>query len=223
MSQAKPTAVPCKKIMLVDDHDLVRIAIRSLLSHQPQLVIVAEASCGLEAVQLAKLHLPDIILLDIELPDLSGVEVAKRLLRIKPFRIIALTSHTDSFYIGQLLRIGVQGYLSKNCQHQELLQALLENKGPMPYLDQQMVEEITQNLFEQPSQASLFEDLSQRELEILLMLCHGEKTAHISKKLFLSPKTINLHRQKLFKKLNVSSTLELAKLAFEHKLIDKNG
>lgn len=219
MNTAAPTR---KKIMIIDDHDLVRIAIKALLSHQPQLVIVAEASCGLEAIQLAKVHLPDIILLDIELPDLSGVEVAKRLLHIKPFRIIALTSHTDSFYIGQLLRLGVSGYLSKNCQHQELLQVLLEHKETTPYIDQQMLAEISQNLFDPTHRASPFDDLSQRELEILLLLCHGEKPGQIGQKLFLSTKTILQHRQNLFKKMKVSTSAELAKLAFEYNLIDKN-
>lgn len=212
-----------QKIMIIDDHDLVRIAIKALLSQHPQLVMVAEASCGLEAIQLAKIHLPDVILLDIELPDLSGVEVAKRLLHIKPFRIIALTSHTDSFYIGQLLRLGVSGYLSKNCQHQELLQALLDHKESMPYIDQKMLLDISQNLLDPLGQASPFEDLSQRELEILLLLCHGEKPTQIGQKLFLSPKTILQHRQKLFKKMRVTSTAELAKLAFEYNLIDKNS
>jgi two-component system invasion response regulator UvrY len=219
----KTTAFAPKKIMIIDDHDLVRIAIKALLSHQPELVIVAEASCGLEAIQLAKVHSPDIILLDIELPDLSGVEVAKRLLHIRPFRIIALTSHTDSFYIGQLLRLGVSGYLSKNCQHQELLQVLLEHKAATPYIDQKMLAEISQNLFNPTQQASPFDELSQRELEILLLLCHGEKPSHIGQKLFLSTKTVLQHRQKLFKKMQVSSNADLAKLAFEHNLIDKNS
>ena len=186
------------KLLLIDDHALARTAIKALLSPYPEFKVVAEASSGLEAIQLAKQHLPDIILLDIELPDLSGVEVAKRLLQISPFRIIILTSHTDNFYIGPLLRLGIQGYLSKNCQREELTQALKATKNQAPFIDLQMTEHFSQQLFEPVS--SPFENLSQRELEILLMLCHGEKMTLIAKQLFLSPKTISMHRQNIFKK-----------------------
>lgn len=215
------TAAQPKKILIVDDHALVRIALKTLLAQHPQLVVVAEATCGLEALQLAKQHSPDIILLDIELPDLSGVEIAKRLLHLHAFRIIALTSHTDSFYIGQLLRLGIDGYLSKNCQPDELLTALLHAPQKMPVLDQQMIEDMAQQWLKETPPTSPFESLTQRELEILLMLCHGEKMATIAKRLFLSPKTIQMHRQKLLKKMHVNTTLELVQLAFQHNLVDK--
>lgn len=213
-------STPVLQVLIIDDHSLVRSAIKTLLNQYPQFRVVAEAGCGLEALQLAKKWRPDIILLDIELPDLSGVEVAKRLLQLHPFRIIALTSHSDSFYIGQLLRMGVSGYFSKNCQPAELIQALI-GKDSTPYIDQQMLEHISQNLLDKAPSQSPFEGLSQRELEVLLMLCQGKKPLEIAKHLFLSPKTVNTHRQKLFRKMHVKNNIELAQLAFQHKLIDK--
>lgn len=220
MTTSSPKPLSPKKLLLIDDHALVRTAVKALLNDCHELHIIAEAASGAEALQLAKLHLPDIILLDIELPDLSGVEVAKRLLQIRPFRIIVLTSHTDSFYIGQLLRLGIHGYLSKSCQRDELIHALLATEQQTPFIDQRMTDSLTANLFDVTP--SPFEDLSQRELEILLMLCHGEKIAFIAKQLFLSPKTITMHRQNLFKKMHVKNTVELAKLAFHYKLIEKD-
>ena len=214
MTKSTTKSLLPKKLLLIDDHALARTAVKALLKDCAELNIIAEAASGSEALQLAKMHLPDVILLDIELPDLSGVEVAKRLLQIRPFRIIVLTSHTDSFYIGQLLRLGIHGYLSKNCQREELIQALLATEQQTPYIDQLMTESLTFNLFDLTP--SPFEDLSQRELEILLMLCHGEKIAFIAKQLFLSPKTISMHRQNLFKKMQVKNSSALETRVYAH-------
>jgi two-component system invasion response regulator UvrY len=211
-----------RKLLIIDDHALARIAVKALLQSLPQLTIVAEAASGSEAIALAKQHLPDVILLDVELPDLSGVEVAKRLLQIQPFRIIVLTSHTDHFYIGQLLRLGVSGYLSKNCRSEDLIQALCATDKQPPLIDPQMAENLSQHLFTAAPATTPFDDLSQRQLEILLMLCRGEKIATIAKHLFLSPKTVNTHRRSLYKKLQVNTTGELAKLALHHKLVDND-
>lgn len=221
MNKSSPVS-SAQKILLIDDHALARCAVTALLKPYPQFSVIAEAANGADALRLARLHLPDIILLDIELPDLSGVEVAKRLLQIHPCRIIVLTSHSDRFYIGPLLKLGIHGYLSKNCQPTELLEALLTTHNHLPFIDQQMTEHLTQQLFGESLPPVPFETLSQRELEIVFLLCRGEKMASIARKLFLSPKTISMHRQTLFKKLHVANATELAKLAFQHKLIDPN-
>ncbi len=165
MTTLTPSPYLTSKILLVDDHTLARCAVKALLSRYSQFIIVAEAATGAEALALAKQHLPDIILLDIELPDLSGVEVAKRLLKIHPCRIIVLTSHSDRFYLGPLLKLGIHGYLSKNCQPAELMAALQTTNNHLPFIDQQMTEQLTQQLFTDTLPPEPFEGLSQRELD----------------------------------------------------------
>jgi two-component system invasion response regulator UvrY len=206
------------RILIIEDHALVRAAIRAILRQHPEMIIVSEAANGKDGIDTAKKLKPDVVLLDIELPDISGMQVAKKIMQSIPTKIIALTSQTDTVYLKQLSNLGVHGYLTKNCSPQELLEAIRSIQKPQPYLGLRVAEEISTTFLNQPSR-SPFVALSQRELEILIMICHGEKTSIIAEKLFLSPKTINKHRQAFFKKLNVKNDIELAKLALQHGLI----
>ena len=134
--------------------------------------------------------------------------------------MIALTSQTDDVYLNQLLKLGISGYLTKNCSPAELVDAITSSNGKskQPYITLQVAEQISSAFLsnQEPSPLNL---LSQRELEILIMVCHGQKTATIAERLYLSPKTINKHHQNLLKKLKVRNDMELAKLALRHGLI----
>src|SRR3989338_10340866 len=203
------------RILIIEDYILVREAIKAILRQQPGFEVIGESDNGKDGIDLAKKLKPDIILLDIDLPDISGMQVAKRILQHIPTKIIALTSQTDDLYLTQLSKLGVSGYLTKNCAPNELLEAITNIKENLPYITPEVAEQVSLALLS-PTQSSPLLNLSQRELEIVIMICHGEKTIHIAEKLFLSPKTINKHRQNLFKKLNVRNDVELAKLALQH-------
>lgn len=209
------------KILLIDDHALVRSAIRELLQQNATLQVIAEATTGQEGIELAKQHHPDLVLLDLQLPDLTGMEVAKRLLHINStLKILAVSAHFDEPYLSQLLKIGVSGCLPKTAGYQEFLMAIEAVQRDECFIGQQLAEKIT--LAYLNKEQSPFENLSARELDILLLLCQGDKSAIIAKKLFISPKTVNAHRQQLFKKLGVTNNIELAKLAIQYGLIDPN-
>lgn len=206
------------KILLVDDHTLVRSAIRQLLQSNSSLQVVAEADTGESAIDLCKKHRPDLVMLDIELPDLSGIEVAKRLVHLGlPLKILAISGNFDETYLSRLIKLGVSGYLPKSAKPQEFSAAIKSILNGQTFISQAIAEKVTQAYLNQ--QHSPFDGLSQRELEILIMLCQGVKTADIAKKLFISPKTVNAHRKQLFLKLDVSNNIELAKLAIQHGLI----
>lgn len=217
-NKPKSTSTQAVHILIIEDHALVRAAVKAILRQQKKFIVIGEAANGKDGIELAKKLKPDVILLDIELPDISGMQVAKRILQYAPTKIIALTSQTEDVYLNQLSKLGIAGYLTKNCSPNELLEAIKNIKENQPYITPQVAEKISL-AFLNPSQSSPLISLSQRELEIVIMICHGEKTSHIAEKLFLSPKTINKHRQNLLKKLNVRNDVELAKLALQHGLI----
>lgn len=205
------------RILIIEDHTLVRAAVKAILRQHGAFIVIGETANGKDGIDLAKKLKPDVILLDIELPDISGMQVAKRILQASQTKIIALTSRTDEVYLNQLAKLGVNNYLTKNCTPHELLEAISNSKKNQPYITPQVAEQISMSYLR--PQTTPLTNLSQRELEIFIMICHGEKTAHIAEKLFLSPKTINKHRQSLLKKLGVRNDVELARLALQFGLI----
>lgn len=214
----RSAASPVVHILIIEDHSLVRAAIKAILQQKPEFVVVGEAENGKDGIQLAKSLKPDIVLLDIELPDISGMQVARRIVQSIDVKIIALTSQSDEVYLNQLSRLGVESYLTKECQPWELLEAIMGALANQPYLTQEVAEHISMNYLNQMQNAPLM-SLSQRELEIFIMIAHGTKTADIAKKLFLSPKTVNKHRLSLLKKLNAKNDIALAKLALQYGII----
>jgi two-component system invasion response regulator UvrY len=209
--------IPITRILIIEDYILVREAIKAILRQQPGFEVVGESDNGKDGIDVAKKLKPDVILLDIELPDISGMQVAKRILQSVNTRIIALTSQIDEVYLNQLSKLGVMSYLTKDCSPAELLDAITSNQNE-PYMTSQVAEQISLSYLNQLQNQPLL-SLSQRELEILIMICHGEKTADIAKKLFLSPKTISKHRLNFLKKLGVKNDIELAKLVLQSGLM----
>ncbi len=208
------------RILIIEDFSLVRAAIKAILRQHKKFVIIGEASTGKDGVEMAKKLKPDVILLDIELPDISGMMVVKRISQTAA-KVIALTSQVDELYLNQLLKLGISGYLTKMCSPAELVEAIanaVSQKNKQPYLPLQVAEQIS-TAYLNNQDVSPLTLLSQRELEILIMICHGQKTAIMAERLFLSPKTINKHHQNILKKLNVRNDMELAKLALKHGLI----
>ncbi len=208
------------KIMLVDDHDLVRTGVRRLLEDNPDLEIVGEACSGEEAVNLVRELNPDIVLMDLNMPGIGGLEATKKLKHLVPqVRIIIVTMVDDTMFPQRLLKAGASGYLTKGAKTEEIMRAIRDvmvNKRYIsPDLALRMATDVDDN-------KSPFAGLSERELQVLMMLMEGQRVSEISNSLFLSPKTISTYRARLHEKLGVKTDIELTRLAIEHGIISGN-
>jgi len=210
------------KILLVDDHELVRTGIKLMLSGATNIEIVGEASTGEEAVNLARELKPDIVLMDINMPGIGGMEATIRLIRSDPaIKILVISTHKDDFLPSRLISIGAAGYLTKTANREELVNAIMCIQDGNRYVNPMMLDQIILPRFTTNNEViSPFAQLSERELQILLMVARGIETEEIAKKLFLSTKTINGYRGAVLKKLGVRTDVEATRIAIKHGLID---
>lgn len=207
------------KVLLIDDHALIRAAIFNLLSAVENIEVIGEASNGDDAIKFVRTHNVDVALVDISMPGMSGVELTRRLLQIKPeLKIIALTSHDDDMYTAQVLRLGAAGFLTKGTNAEELIKAIYAVHNDRHYLMPHVAEQMA-GKYISGEHSSPFDDLKPRELEILLLISQGHKAQEVAERLFISTKTVNSYRYRLYKKLNIKSDVELAKLAIQYGLI----
>lgn len=207
------------RVLIVDDHKLVRVAVKNILNQASGIEVIGEAKNGDEALQLAREFKPDIVLLDIGMPGMSGIEATRRLAQVKDVKVILLTSYMDDLFTGKLMANGARGYLTKAARPEELINAIFSVQAGERYITPQIAEHMAANYL-QGEEESPLKQLSNRELEILMLICRGEKPAMIAKNLFISVKTVNGHRYQLFKKLGVTSDIELTRLAIAYGLID---
>lgn len=197
------------RVLLVDDHPVVRSGIRSLLEKALDIEVVGEANNGDEALHLAKELTPDIMLLDMELPDMNGNEVAQRLIKEKsPIRILALSAHDDRQYIQQLLSTGASGYLVK----EEVPEAIVEAvrgvaRGEQGWVSRQIAAKMTNWMREETDNRM---DLTPREREVLHSVVAGKTNQEIGLALGISEKTVEKHLEGIFHKLGVASRVEAA-------------
>ena len=210
-------------IMLVDDHDLVRTGLKRLINDEEGFRVVCEAATGEEALQEVKNHEIDIVLMDINMPGIGGLEATRKLLQIKPdLKIIGVTMHDDEIFPQRLLKAGAVGYLTKGSDINEMIHAMREVMADRRYICPDIAQQIALTQM-QEFQSSPFESLSERELQVMIMLMDGQKINTISDKLALSPKTVSTYRHRLYLKLGVNNDMELARLALQHGFIDKHG
>ena len=223
------------KLMLVDDHDVVRTGLRSFLETQPGLKVIAEANNGLEALEQAKKAQPDIVLMDVTMPDMDGMEATRQLKRLYPeCQVLVLTVHSDKQYFMQMLAAGASGYLTKQAAADELVAAIKAIAAGHVYLqpalarwlldDYQRLANHTATLTlneinEKNANAVDLNILSKRERQVLELVGEGLNNHDIGNKLELSPKTIARHRERIMKKLNMHSRTELVKFAIRTGLI----
>lgn len=218
------------RLMLVDDHQVIRTGLKSFLQTQPDLEVVAEANNGQEAIEHALEIRPDIIIMDISMPTMDGLEATRRLKEVWPQVIIlCLTVHEDKFYFMKMLEAGASGYLTKQAASDELVQAIHTVASGHIYLQpalarwlledyQQLVETPFSDKSENGKGVGL-EALSERERGVLEMVGQGLNNNEIGEKLGLSPKTIARHRERIMSKLNLHSRTELVKFAIRTGLI----
>lgn len=211
------------KIILVDDHDLVRTGIRRLLEDIEDFDVVGEATSGEEAIKLVTEQDPDVVLMDINMPGIGGLEATRKLLANKPaLRIIIVTMHQDDLFAQRLLKAGAVGYLTKGAKIDEISHAIRETLAGRRYITPDIAQQLALSQFPESESSSPFDSLSERELQVMMMLMEGHKVSEISDKLCLSPKTISTYRQRLYNKLKVQSDIELARLAMLHGVIESN-
>jgi len=208
------------KLLIVDDHDLVRTGLRHIVSGDPEIEVVGEAGNGEEAITKNRELQPDVVLLDISMPGLSGFEVTKRLQQVSPdARIIILTVHAESPFPSKLLDAGATGYLAKGCEASELLAAIHSVSEGKRYIGGDIAQRLALSLLPGASQ-SPFDDLTSREMEVALMLMQGMGAPEIAETMKLSPKTVATYKHRVYDKLSVHKEVELMKLALRHGIID---
>ncbi len=208
-------------VMIVDDHDLVRVGIQRLLKDAKGIQVVAEACTGEDAVTLSRNLKPDVILMDINMPGMGGIEACKRIHRYVPdAKIIVLTVHSDEPYPSRLLKAGASGYLTKGTGVDELVMAIRQVNSGGRYISAHVAQEMALKPFKDHEKSELFQGLSEREIQVMMMITSGEKVATISDSLCLSPKTVNSYRYRLFEKLGVDNDVRLTHLAIRHGIID---
>jgi two-component system invasion response regulator UvrY len=213
------------KVLLVDDHDLVRAGIRRLMedhSATEGIEVVAEAASGEEAVDQVRQYSPDVVLLDVNMPGIGGLEAARRILRVDPeVRIIALTVYEEGPLLKRMIDVGAAGYLTKGCEVSEMVTAIRRVSRGERYIASEIAQRLALGMLP-GAESSPLEALSNREMQILLMLTQGQKPQVISRKLHLSPKTVSTYKTRLQEKLNVRSDVELIRLAMQCGMLDKS-
>ena len=223
------------KLMLVDDHDVVRTGLRSFLETQPGMEVVAEAQNGVQALERAKDAQPDIVLMDITMPDMDGMEATRQLKSLYPdCQVLVLTVHADKQYFMEMLAAGASGYMTKQAAADELIAAIQAVAAGHVYLqpalarwlldDYQRLANHTatpslSNINQKNKDAVNLDILSKRERQVLELVGEGLNNSDIGKQLELSPKTIARHRERIMKKLNMHSRTELVKFAIRTGLI----
>jgi two-component system invasion response regulator UvrY len=208
-------------VMIVDDHQLVRAGLRSILEGAGDLAVVAEAQSGEEALAHAQNQSPvDVVLMDINMPGgMGGIEATRRLRRILPDAyIVALSALSDEPLPTQLHDAGAVGYLTKGCPAKELLDAIRAVHRGLPYVDARLAQRRMVAGWRGTKQTP-FEELSAREMQVTLMILDGRRSMEIAECLSLSQKTVSTYRQRIFEKLEVSTDVELTRLAYRHGMI----
>lgn len=209
------------KLIIADDHTMFLQGIISLIKHESSIKIVGKAVNGIEVLNILKIQSADIVILDISMPEMDGIELSKILKKEYPFiKIIIVSTHSNAKIISRLIRIGVNGYLLKNAEKAELLEAIYTVADGEKYFSKDVEDQYLSNNQKIEKQISNLTELSSREKEILVLIAHEYNTAEIAEKTFISLNTVNTHRRNLLSKLNAKNTAGLVKYAVENGLVD---
>lgn len=209
------------KILVVDDHDLVRMGIARMLADVPGFTVVAEACSGEEAVLKARNLRPDVVLMDVKMPGMGGLEATKKLLMVDDkVKIIAVTACDDDLYPVRLMQAGAVGYVTKGAEFGEIVDAISKVRSGSLYMSADIAQQIALRRMAPADDVSPFERLSQRELQTALLIANGQKVHEIADTFSVSPKTVNTYRYRIFEKLSINSDVELTLLAVKHNLTD---
>jgi DNA-binding NarL/FixJ family response regulator len=213
--------LPTKKIriLLVDDHAVVRRGFRLILEGQPDLEVVGEAADGRQAVELGEKLQPEVAVIDVSMPELNGIEATRRLAEVSPrTRVLALSMHKDAVYVREILRAGARGYLLKDSNDTDFLAAVRAVSKGEGFLSPGIADAVLNDYRRHVSDP--VDLLSSREREVLQMIAEGQTNKEIANTLSLSVYTVEAHRGRIMEKLNLHSTGELVRFAVRKGLID---
>jgi two-component system response regulator NreC len=215
--------MPDIRLLLVDDHDVVRTGIKMLLEGQPDLIIVGEADNGLQAISLVKELTPDVVVMDLTLPDISGIEATRHIKDTYPgVAVVALTIHEDEQYFFEMLQAGASGYVPKRAAPEDLISAIRAAYSGEIYIYPSLAKALVADFLghsNQEADASSIDGLTSREAEVLALLAEGMSNEEIGERLSISKHTVARHRENLMRKLELHSRSDLVKYAIRKGLI----
>lgn len=209
------------RILLADDHKIVLDGLHALLEKQPGMEVVAEAEDGRKTVQLVQKLLPDVVIMDIAMPDLNGIEATRQIVAETPnVKVVALSIHSDRRFIVEMFKAGALGYLLKDCAFEELANAIRSVVANRLYLSPKIADIVVKDYIRLSlkTEFSVFSVLTSREREVLQLLAEGKTTKQIASNLRVSIKTVETYRQRIMDKLGIHSVAELTKYAIRERL-----
>lgn len=211
-------------IFLADDHTMFREGLRYIISNNPDYTVIGESGDGRNALLAIEKHQPDIAIIDISMPNMTGIEITRQLKKFNPdIKIIILSQHDNEEYVRQLLKYKVNAYVLKDNAGYDLLNAISEvNKGNIffsPQITKRLINELQQQKIKTTND-NVFSILTNRELEILKLVAEGKTNNNIGSLLFISEKTVKNHRTNIMNKLNIHKTIDLVKYALKNGLIE---
>ncbi len=211
------------RVLVVDDHQLVRIGTCRLLADVDGIQVVGQAESGELAIELVREVKPDVVLMDVQMPGIGGLEATRRCLRVDPdLKVLAVTVHDQEPYPSKFLKEGAQGYVTKRADVDEMVRAIKKVMAGQRYLSAEIAQQLALRPFNEDNR-SPFDILSSREMQITLMVIGGHRVPDISESLSLSPKTVNSYRYRIFDKLGIRNDVALTKLAIKHRVIDSEA
>lgn len=218
---------PSQRVLICDDHAIFRQGIRQVLANNPDLEVVGEAATGLEAIAAVKKLKPDLVVMDITMPELSGIEVTKEITGLMPeCKVVILSVHSRKTFIMEALKAGARGYVLKDSAGEKLLDAVKAVREGECYLDTPVAAHIVDEFVRMPGrdgEEELPEKLTDRERQILRLVVEGYANKDIAEKLFISPKTVDNHRARIMAKLGRHDVIGLAKYAIATGLVDPDS
>ncbi|TRY30149.1 UvrY/SirA/GacA family response regulator transcription factor [Aliiglaciecola sp. M165] len=209
-------------LLLVDDHELVRTGIRRILEDVSDFKVIGEVDNGEEAIKFCRNSPPNIVLMDMNMPGIGGLEATKQIIHYaQDSKVIVLSVHTENPIPARVMQLGAFGYLTKGTDPAEMIIAIRKVAAGQRYIAPDIAQQIAIGQLNL-NETNPFDQLSKRELEITIMLTKGSRVPDIANQLNISAKTVNTYRYRMFEKLNVASDVELTHLALRHNLIDTN-
>ncbi|XTP31638.1 response regulator [Microbulbifer sp. MCCC 1A16149] len=207
------------KVLVVDDHDLVRMGISRMLGDVEDVQVVGEAKSGEDAIAFVRQAEVDVILMDVRMPGMGGLEATRKLIsRFPQAKVIAVSALDDDLFPSRLIQAGAKGYVTKGADLEEMVRAIRAVVAGETYISSSMATKLA--LRSVSGGSSPFEDLSERELQTAVMIVNGNKVSEIAETLSVSPKTVNTYRYRIFEKLGLHSDVELTLLAVKHNVLD---
>ena len=211
------------KVLVVDDHDLVRMGITRMLSDITGISVVGEAANGEDCLRVSRELDPHVVLMDIKKPGIGGLEATRKMLQQAPdVKVLAVTVCDEEPFPSRLLKAGAAGYLTKGAALEEMVHAIRAVASGQRYISPEIAQRLALSSLEE-EKISPFDGLSEREMQISMMIVSCQKVQEISDRLFLSPKTVNSYRYRIFEKLGIESDVELTLLAVRHGLLNTDS